>query len=301
MELWIPVTLFAAAIQTLRFGLQRQLRTTQLSSLGATFSRYLYSAPLAVLGFVTYTAATGQAWPTPSTAFWAYLVFGAGMQVLATVCMMALFARRNFSVGIAFSKTTVLMAVPVGWVMLGDTTTFWGLAAILTGFIGVTILSDTPSLTGQGFMRRILTPATGLGLLAGVLFACAGMGYRAALVAMPQPDPVFRALFALACGTVFQTGIMAIWMRVRERGEVSRVFRAWRIAGLVGLTSAIGSTCWFIAFTLQNVAYVNALGQIELLFSLALTVFVFRERITVREVQGGALLTLSILALILLA
>jgi drug/metabolite transporter (DMT)-like permease len=52
---------------------------------------------------------------------------------------------------------------------------------------------------------------------------------------------------------------------------------------------------------MQNVAYVNALGQVELLFSLGLTVFVFRKQITARKVQGGAVLMVSILALILLA
>jgi len=118
---------------------------------------------------------------------------------------------------------------------------------------------------------------------------------------MGEIDPVFRALFSLACATALQTVAMAVWMRVREPGEVSRVLTAWRIAGLVGIASMIGSTCWFIAFSMQNVAYVNALGQVEVLFSLGLTVFVFREQITRREVQGGVVLMISILALILLA
>jgi drug/metabolite transporter (DMT)-like permease len=61
----------------------------------------------------------------------------------------------------------------------------------------------------------------------------------------------------------------------------------------------IGSTCWFVAFTLQTVAYVKALGQIELLFSLALTMFFFNEKVSRREVQGGGLLVLSVLVLVL--
>ena len=52
---------------------------------------------------------------------------------------------------------------------------------------------------------------------------------------------------------------------------------------------------------MQNVAYVNAVGQIELLFSLVITMFIFRERISPREWQGGAILTASILMLILYA
>ena len=67
----------------------------------------------------------------------------------------------------------------------------------------------------------------------------------------------------------------------------------------VGLTSLGGSFCWFLAFTLQNAAYVNALGQIEMVFSLLASVLFFREVITRRELLGMALLGLSILLLIL--
>ena len=301
MELWIPVTLLAALAQTVRFGLQRQLKTTRLSSTGATLARYLYSVPLAGFGAVIYAAVTGQVWPALTLGFWGYLTLGGGTQILATVCMMGLFARRNFSVGIAFTKTTVLMAVPVGWVLLGDTASLWGILAIFIGFVGVVILSDIPSDSGAGFARRITNPATGLDLAAGFLFALAGVGYRGAVLEMGAIDPVFRALFSLACATVLQTAVLTVWMHAREPGEVTRVIKAWRIAGLVGIASMIGSTCWFIAFAMQNVAYVNALGQVELLFSLALTVFVFKEKISAREVQGGVLLMVSILALILLA
>ncbi|MFT5631570.1 MAG: hypothetical protein ACI9HB_002751, partial [Gammaproteobacteria bacterium] len=42
MELWIPITLGAALAQTLRFMLQKQLKTTQLSTAGTTFARFVY-------------------------------------------------------------------------------------------------------------------------------------------------------------------------------------------------------------------------------------------------------------------
>lgn len=297
MELWIPVTLLAALAQTVRFGLQRQLKTTRLSSTGATFSRYLFSAPLAVLAALIYGAMVGQGWPDTTVAFWAYLIFGGATQVVATVCVMALFARRNFSVGIAFVETTVLMAVPVGWVILGDTTSVIGFGAIVLGFVGVVLLSDS-AVAGGGW-RRVANLSAGLGLAAGLLFAMAGVGYRGAVLALDTGDSLYRALWVLAVATALQTAAMAIWMTLREPREAARVVRSWRIAGLVGLASMIGSTCWFVAFTMQNVAYVNAVGQVQVLMSLALTVFVFKERIVAREWQGGVILTGSILVLIL--
>ena len=302
MELWIPITLLAAVVQTARFGLQRQLKTTKLSSLGATFARYVYSAPLVIVLLWVYRMQSGDPLPAMSPAFWGYVILGGGMQILATVCVMTLFARRNFSVGIAFTKTTVLMSVPVGWIMLGDTTSLLGLLAIILGFIGVIIMSHVPSdVLNQLGWRRFFNVAMALGLLAGVLFAIAGVAYRGAVLELPTGDALMRAGLTLACATVLQTAAMAAWMAWRDTGEITRVFQEWRIAGLVGLASMIGSLCWFAAFSMQTVAYVNAVGQIELILSLALTVFVFKETITAREWIGGALLMVSILALILVA
>ena len=67
----------------------------------------------------------------------------------------------------------------------------------------------------------------------------------------------------------------------------------------MGLTSLCGSFCWFFAFSLQNAAYVNALGQVELIFSFLASILFFRESINRREVAGITLLGLSILALVL--
>lgn len=293
--------MLAALAQTLRFGLMRQLKVTQLSSTGATFARYVFVAPMAVVLSLAYASVRGLGWPQTSPAFWGYVAVGGTAQILATICVMALFARRNFSVGIAFTKTTVLMSVPVGFILLGDTTSVFGFGAITLGFFGVLLLSDPQGDVTRNMVRRALNMGTALGLVAGVLFAFAGVAYRGGVLELDTGDAFFTAIFVLAAATILQTTVMAVWMRWREAGEMTRVLRAWRIAGLVGITSMIGSTCWFIAFGMQNVAYVNAVGQIELLFSLALTVFAFKERISPREWQGGAILTVSILALILYA
>jgi drug/metabolite transporter (DMT)-like permease len=71
----------------------------------------------------------------------------------------------------------------------------------------------------------------------------------------------------------------------------------WRPALLVGLIAMVASACWFTAMALHNAAMVRALGQIELLFTLATSVWLLHERITRREVIGIALLVLGILML----
>ena len=96
-------------------------------------------------------------------------------------------------------------------------------------------------------------------------------------------------------------GVTALgaWLLWRDRGELRAVWAARRTAVFVGLFSMGGSFCWFLAFTLQNAAYVKALGQVELILSLMASTLFFRERISGREIAGIALLGLSILALVL--
>ncbi|MDP7234815.1 MAG: hypothetical protein QF759_11955, partial [Alphaproteobacteria bacterium] len=68
MEAWIPITIAAAALQTVRSGLQKHLKG-QLSTTGATFSRFLYAWPLAILYLLLLNQGLGLAIPTPNAEF----------------------------------------------------------------------------------------------------------------------------------------------------------------------------------------------------------------------------------------
>jgi len=298
MELWIPITVGAATAQTLRFMLQKRLTGMALSTAGATFARFVYSAPLVAVIATLYASSTGQGSPALPPQFWAYAFAGGASQILATMCVVALFQHRNFAVGITFKKTEVLLSALFGFLLLGDVFTPLTIAAMLIGLIGVLLLSDPPDRSGP-WHKRIFNRATALGIGAGVLFGVSGNGYRGASLSLGDGDVFYRAIVTLALVTAFQTLAMAGYLALRERGEVARVMRAWRVAGLVGVTSMVGSICWFTAFTMQNAAYVNAVGQIELLFSLIIGAVVFGERVTAREWQGLVLLTGSIVMLVL--
>ncbi|HSG54436.1 MAG TPA: DMT family transporter, partial [Paracoccaceae bacterium] len=264
-----------------------------------TLARFFYSAPFVVALALGYLWATGAAWPGHTPLFWAYAVAGGLSQILATWCVVALFSERNFAVGITFKKTEVVQTALVGFVILGEGLSLAGIAAIALGLVGVLLLSDPPGGTGA-WHRRIVNRAAGLGLLSGVFFACSAVGYRGASLALSSGDVFLRAAFTLVIVTGSQTLAMALWLAWKERGQIALVAQNWRIAGLVGLTSMAGSLCWFSAFTLQTAAYVNALGQVELIFSFIASYFFFKERSSLRELLGVAVLMASILLLILL-
>ncbi|HEY5818849.1 MAG TPA: EamA family transporter, partial [Mesorhizobium sp.] len=60
----------------------------------------------------------------------------------------------------------------------------------------------------------------------------------------------------------------------------------------------VGSACWFTAMAMQPVAYVRALGQVELIFTFASAIFIFKEKINRLEVVGCLLIVGGILTLL---
>lgn len=299
MELWIILALAAAAFQTVRFALQKSLNVGGLSAGGATFARFVYAVPFVLLTAVIALAATGADWPGFAPSFWPYALIGGLAQILATWCVVALFQHRNFTVGITFKKTEVLMTALVGFAVLGDRIGSAALMAIALGMVGVLVLSDPPGGTGN-WRRRIVNPAAGLGLLSGLFFAVSAVGYRGATLAVGSDLAVIRAVLSLGFVCLVQTLGLGLWLRLREPGQLTRVARAWRPACVMGATSMAGSLCWFTAFTLQNAALVFAIGQVEVIFSLVVSVLFFGERTARREAAGIALITLSVLLLTLL-
>ncbi|WP_170429059.1 EamA family transporter [Ruegeria arenilitoris] len=298
MSLWIPVTIAAASFQTVRFMLQKSLSTVKLTVAGATFARFAYSMPLALLGLFVALQVTGFSLPTLTAKFWLFAVIGGTAQILATICVVALFKQRNFAVGITFKKTEVIQTAIVGFLVLGDQVSAGALVAILLGLLAVLLLSKSPGGDGA-WWKHLTNRASRLGLGSGVLFAFSSVSYRGASLELGEIDAWFRALVTLAVVVMFQFISMGLWLLWRDRAELLAVWQTRRTSMFVGLTSLCGSFCWFFAFTLQNAAYVKALGQVELLLSLFASLLFFRETITRREVAGMTLLGVSILALVL--
>ncbi|WP_121062089.1 DMT family transporter [Chachezhania antarctica] len=298
MSLWIPVSIAAALFQTLRFMLQKWLSTARLSAEGATFARFAYSAPFLLVLLTGWFVLTGHAVPHLNLSFWAFALSGGAAQILATVFVVLLFKSRNFAVGMTFKNSEVMQAAMVGFVLLGDRISWGGFVAILLSVGAIFLLSRPPEGTGS-LWQNLTNRASGLGLGAGFLFAVSAVGYRGAAMQIDDPSAVLRAAMTLTAVTTSQMIGMALWIFWRDRTQLRAVWEARSSAVWIGLTSVAGSFCWFLAFTLQTAAYVKAVGQVELVFSLIASVLFFREKISAREMAGIALLGLSILILIL--
>ncbi|MDX1540478.1 MAG: DMT family transporter [Geminicoccaceae bacterium] len=299
MELWVPITIAAAFGQNLRSALQKYLRG-QLSTLGATLVRFSYGVPFALLYLFLLTVVFGFEVPAPNAAFALYAAVGGIAQIVATALLLMTFSYRNFAVGTTYSKTETLQTAIFAIIVLGDPLSWPVVLAILVSFAGVVLLSAAQTRTGVGAMIKGLgEPPALIGIGSGAAFAVSAVSYRAASLSLESGDFLIRAGFTLACVIVLQTLILGVYLVVREPGQLMATIRAWRAAVWVGLSGMLASAGWFTAMTIQPVAHVRALGQIELVFTFIAAHFFFKERSTRLEVSGILLVVGGILILLL--
>ncbi len=298
MEAWIPITIAAAFFQNLRMAVQKHL-TARLSTAGATTVRFYYAFPLAALYVAVLVTWTGQPLPAANSSFVLYAMAGGGAQIIATALLVSLFSLRNFAVGTTFSKTETVQTAIFGIVILADPLTAWALAGILVSLAGVMAISlaKGKATLGAAIGGLIGRPAL-IGVASGAAFAVSAVSYRAASLSLESGGVALRAGLTLAVVTVMQTIAMTVYLGWREPGQIGNVLRSWRVSMWAGLCGAAASALWFTAFTLKNAAYVRALGQVELVFTFAISYFFFRERATAVEIAGIVLVVAGILVLL---
>jgi drug/metabolite transporter (DMT)-like permease len=287
---WIPITIWAAACQTVRTGLQKHLKG-RLSTNGASFTRFVFGMPLAIVYLLVAAQISQAPIPAPNIEFIGWMVLGAVAQILATNLLILALSLRNFVVGTAYSKTEAIQAALFGVVLLGETINIYGVIAILLGTVGVMLISLKSSENKlQAFLLGWTERSALIGIASGGLFAISAIGFRAASLSLEAANIPLAAATTLAYATSLQTLLMLTYLALREPGQLGQVAAAWRPGILVGLTSAAGSAGWFTAMALQVAAYVRMLGLVEIVFTFLVSYLAFRERPSRPEIAGVLIL-----------
>jgi drug/metabolite transporter (DMT)-like permease len=284
--LWAIFTVIAAATQTARNAMQRQL-TGNLGTVGATHVRFLFGFPFALISLIAIAFISGSSLPRPGPAFWPWVVVGALAQVAATALMLAAMNDRSFVVTIAYIKTEPVQVALFGFVLLGDVVTLPMAFAILIATTGVIVMSLKPGMPGG------LKP-TLLGLAAGAMFGLSATGYRGAILTLSDASYVMAATFTLVVGLFIQSVAPTLYLWLRDRTVLVAIARAWRPSLLAGLVAAVSSQFWFLAFALASVASVRTLALVEVLFAQAISRFVFGQPTSAREGAGIMLVVIGV-------
>jgi drug/metabolite transporter (DMT)-like permease len=290
--LWAAFTVIAAASQTARNAMQREL-IVKLGTLGATHVRFLFGFPFALVFLIGLVAVTGAALPHPGLAFWPWVLTGSVTQILATALMLAAMGHRSFVVAIAYIKTEPVQVAVFGFLFLGDAVTLLMIIAILVATAGVITMSLKP----RGGAKADALP-TVLGLGSGAMFALSAVTYRGAILSLADTPFVMAATFTLVVGLAMTATLLSLYLALRDPGVLLAVIKAWRPSLFAGALGALASEFWFLAFALASAASVRTLGLVEVLFAQAISSFVFKQPTSRREAAGIMLVVIGVVLLI---
>ena len=291
--LWIPITLAAAAAQTVRNASQKSL-VKAAGTLPATFVRFAYGLPFAVAGLIVAAIVVATPLPSLDLASIAWIVVGGGSQLAATALLIMAMQARSFVVAVAYAKTEILQVGVFSILLLGEPLSGASVAAIGLATVGVLLLSINPGEQRGAGMRTWFSASALLGLASGAFFAMSAVGFRGAVLALGHPLPWVSAIFALTWSMLVQTLALGIWLYVRDRRGLQQVIVAWRVSTLAGFMGALASFCWFTAFALRSAVDVRIVGLVELVYSYLVSRRFFREQVAWREIAGMALVVGSI-------
>ena len=298
---WIIAAIFAAACQTARSAFQKNM-ITRLGDYGAAYIRFCYALPFTSLIWLVWINIPGNSIPTLSFYSIILCFLGSIFQILFTYVLMKVFSHKSFAAGIAFSKTEVILIAFLEVIILNVFFSFPLMIGITLGVLSVLFLSYARKAksileTIKLLLNSVSSLGTLIGLLSGLLLAASVVTFRMSIISIDGPL-LDRSLFISFVAIIFQTILVGLYLLLFKKDQLFAVIKFWRPslpAGLCGTGATFG---WFVAFGLTTAAEVRAVGQIELIFSILISIIFFREKIRKTELFGIILLGISILIII---
>ncbi|MDB5631645.1 MAG: protein of unknown function transrane, partial [Tardiphaga sp.] len=177
---------------------------------------------------------------------------------------------------------------------LGDHLTGLKVIAILIATVGVVVTALRP-----GAVRDIgSVRPTVLGLVAAAAFAFSAVGFRGAIIVVPNVSFVTAASYTLVWGLFVQTLVLTIYLLARAPKVLSGILGLWKPSMLAGFMGAAASQFWFLAFALTAAANVRTLALVEVLFAQAVAYYSFKQPLSGRELSGIVLIVIGVALLV---
>lgn len=255
--IWVAATLIAAVAQTARNAAQAGLGG-RIGTIGATSVRFIFGFPFAALFLLLLTPFTDL--PPLNAAAIGFTAMGAGAQIGATAFMLLTMRGQSFGVATALMKTEPVTLALIGILILNEPMGPVSLAAIGLATLGVMLSS------GARWSRAGLIPVVN-GITAGALFGLSAIGFRGALLTLPEGSFFVHALTILVLTLGLQSSITLAWMLIADRRALRGIMGEWRVSLAAGGLGAFASLFWFIGFALTPAANVRTLALIEVVFA----------------------------------
>lgn len=289
--MWAALTVWAAFCQAWRNAWQKSL-SHSVDALGVTLARFFFAAPLATLYLLSLQHHYALPTPAFSLAFGLMVAVAALSQALATALMVVLFQRRNYAVGVGLAKSEAILAALLAVAFLQESFSLGAWLGVGVGGVAVFLLS------GVGKARLPDVRTLSVGLACGLSFACTSLLVREASQQLPNLPYLLRAAWVL-CGVLWLQALgLSVWLAWRRPQTARAMYQRKGLVLAVSVAGFSASVGWFSAMSMQSVALVKTLGQIEVWFTLIISARLFREPLSQADRWALALIVLGAILVI---
>ncbi|MFN4108640.1 MAG: DMT family transporter [Acinetobacter johnsonii] len=284
---WILFTLMAAFMQAWRNAFQKQLSTT-VDVYGVTLARFIFALPLALI----YISCLYHFQPVIESVhfnlrFAIYVLIAALSQIAATALMVQLFKQKNYAIGVGLAKSEAVLAAIIAVVFLSDHLSLLGWFGVAVGGFAVFLLSK-----GRNFSDfSVQTLCIGIG--SGLCFAITSLLVREASLELTNLPFIHRAAWVLLMVIGTQCFLLLMYLGIFRRATLWAMWQRIGLTFRVSLCSFLASLGWFSAMSMQSVPIVKTLGQVEIIFSMLISAYFFKEKLARAEHLGIVLVVIA--------
>ena len=284
---WILFTLMAAFMQAWRNAFQKQLSTT-VDVYGVTLARFIFALPLALI----YISCLYHFQPVTESVhfnlrFAIYVLIAALSQIAATALMVQLFKQKNYAIGVGLAKSEAVLAAIIAVVFLSDHLSLLGWFGVAVGGFAVFLMSK-----GRDFSDfSVQTLCIGIG--SGLCFAITSLLVREASLELDNLPFIHRAAWVLLMVIGTQCFLLLMYLGIFRRATLWAMWQRIGLTFRVSLCSFLASLGWFSAMSMQSVPVVKTLGQVEIIFSMLISAYFFKEKLARAEHLGIVLVVIA--------
>ncbi len=284
---WILFTLMAAFMQAWRNAFQKQLSTT-VDVYGVTLARFIFALPLALI----YISCLYHFKPVTESVhfnlrFAIYVLIAALSQIAATALMVQLFKQKNYAIGVGLAKSEAVLAAIIAVLFLSDHLSLLGWFGVAVGGFAVFLMSK-----GRDFSEfSVQTLCIGIG--SGLCFAITSLLVREASLELDNLPFIHRAAWVLLMVIGTQCFLLLMYLGIFRRATLWAMWQRIGLTFRVSLCSFLASLGWFSAMSMQSVPIVKTLGQVEIIFSMLISAYFFKEKLARAEHLGIVLVVIA--------
>ncbi len=277
----------AAFMQAWRNAFQKQLSTT-VDVYGVTLARFIFALPLALL----YISCLYHFQPVTDSVhfnlrFAIYVLIAALSQIAATALMVQLFKQKNYAIGVGLAKSEAVLAAIIAVVFLSDHLSLLGWFGVAVGGFAVFLMSK-----GRDFSDfSVQTLCIGIG--SGLCFAITSLLVREASLELDNLPFIHRAAWVLLMVIGTQCFLLLMYLGIFRRATLWAMWQRIGLTFRVSLCSFLASLGWFSAMSMQSVPIVKTLGQVEIIFSMLISAYFFKEKLARAEHLGIVLVVIA--------